>query len=63
MKLYLYFYLKAAQSGSDLCYSGFVSHENPRPEAPQWIFGGAFIKKYYTEFDAANNRVGFALSK
>lgn len=53
-----------AQDGRRYCTSGFSSITSKfiRVGKPQWILGDVFLSKFYTEFDLASNRIGFAIA-
>lgn len=35
----------------------------PPPKGPLFVFGIPFLQKFYTVYDEANNRVGFAIAQ
>jgi len=56
--------LQLSSANQTECLSGFIGIDLP----PQlgtgfWILGDVFMRKYYTQFDFGNKRVGFALAK
>lgn len=48
-------------SHEDLCTLALHGMDVPPPIGPTWVLGASFIRKFYTEFDRRNNRIGFAL--
>ncbi|XP_020038773.1 renin [Castor canadensis] len=47
----------------DLCTLALHGLDIPPPTGPVWVLGASFIRKFYTEFDRHNNRIGFALAR
>lgn len=52
--------LQISDAGQTTCISAFFEFDIPPPAGPLWILGDAFMGKYYSTFDFATNRVGFA---
>jgi len=55
--------LQVTALGQTVCQLGIMGMEFPPQLANTFILGDTFIKVYYTHFDLANNRVGFARAK
>ncbi|XP_044532906.1 renin-like [Gracilinanus agilis] len=54
--------LKNKDSRDQMCLVAFHGKDVNNPETPQWAIGTTFIRKFYTEFDRVNKRIGFALA-
>jgi len=49
--------------GPDGCEVSLMPLDVPPPNGPLFIFGDPFLRKYYTAYDQANRRVGFATAR
>ena len=48
--------------GQEVCLSSFLGFEMVNGMPPTWILGDTFLRAYYTVFDVAGVRLGFARS-
>ncbi|XP_004392865.1 PREDICTED: renin [Odobenus rosmarus divergens] len=55
--------LQDPYGNDDLCTLALHGLDVPPPTGPLWVLGASFIRKFYTEFDRHNNRIGFALAR
>jgi len=45
------------------CSNAFMTLDVPPPNGPLFVFGDPFLRKFYTVYDSAERRVGFAVAK
>jgi len=45
------------------CMSAIIGHDIQSPTGPIWVLGTTFLRRFYTIFDIARNRVGFAKAR
>jgi saccharopepsin len=45
------------------CMSAIVGHDIQSPTGPIWVLGTTFLRPFYTIFDMARSRVGFATAR
>uniref|UniRef100_A0A673SZ28 renin n=1 Tax=Suricata suricatta TaxID=37032 RepID=A0A673SZ28_SURSU len=55
--------LQDPYANDDLCTLALHGLDVSPPTGPVWVLGASFIRKFYTEFDRRNNRIGFALAR
>jgi len=55
--------LKVQEGSQTTCIVGILGLDLPPSLGEAFIIGDAFIKTYYTHFDVAGSRVGFARAK
>lgn len=51
------------KSGSNYCDLSLMALDVPPPKGPLFVFGIPFLQKFFTVYDHANNKVGFAVAK
>jgi len=51
------------KSGSSSCQVSLMELDVPPPKGPLFVFGIPFLQKFFTVYDHAKSRVGFAIAK
>ncbi|XP_044529385.1 renin-like [Gracilinanus agilis] len=54
--------LEDVKRKDQMCQLAFHGKDVAKPIGPVWVLGATFIRKFYTEFDRHDNRIGFALA-
>jgi cathepsin D len=52
--------LQVAEGKNTVCIVGIIGLDLPSQLGEAFILGDSFIKTYYTHFDVAGERIGFA---